>query len=68
VDGIIGDKTIAAAFKAPPSIAKKFLANRWAEYARIMVKNNTLLVFAVNWSYRVLRLADLLSSLEIAQS
>jgi lysozyme family protein len=61
VDGVIGDKTISAAFHAPPSLVKKFLAHRMAEYARLMAENKALLVFAVNWSYRVLRLADLVT-------
>lgn len=61
VDGVIGDKTIAAAFKAGPTITRKFLANRMAEYARLMAAKPTLLNFAVNWSYRVLRLADLVA-------
>ena len=31
VDGVIGDKTIAAAFKAGPTLVRKFLAYRMAE-------------------------------------
>lgn len=66
VDGIIGDKTISAAFKAKPSRVKKYLAIRLAEYARLMAHNNDLLVFAINWSYRVLSLAQLSLTAESA--
>jgi len=59
VDGIIGPKTITAAFKAEPYRVKKFLAERLAEYARLMAGNQNLLVFAVGWSYRVISLAQL---------
>jgi len=58
VDGVIGDKTISTAFKAAPSLLKKFMAHRLAEYARIIAANPKLLVFAVNWSYRVIRLME----------
>lgn len=61
VDGIIGDKTISAAFHASPSAVTKLLAHRLAEYTRIVVDNNSLLVFSVNWSFRVLRLAKLVT-------
>lgn len=60
VDGVIGDKTIAAAFKAPPRQVKKYLAERLAAYARLMTENPKLLVFAVNWSFRVIYLAELI--------
>lgn len=59
VDGVIGDKTIAATFKAEPWRVKRFLAERLAEYARLMAANQNLLVFATNWSYRVVSLAEL---------
>lgn len=58
VDGVIGGKTLAAAAKAPLSHVKKMLALRLAEYARLMANNKNLLVFAVNWSHRVLCLAE----------
>lgn len=60
VDGIIGDSTIAAAFKATPGIFKKMLAERISEYLRLMIKNNSLLIFAKNWIYRVLSLQELI--------
>ncbi len=63
VDGIIGPKTIAAAAKADPRLAKKFLAYRMAEYIRTITKNNDLMAFAVNWSYRVLSLWELVFDL-----
>jgi lysozyme family protein len=58
-DGIIGDKTIAAAFKATSHNVKMFLAERLAEYTRIILHNPNLLVFAVNWSHRVISLAEI---------
>lgn len=60
VDGVIGPKTIEAAVKADTYRVKKYLAERLADYARIMSANPKLLVFAVNWSYRVLSLAELI--------
>lgn len=59
VDGIIGEKTITAAHKASPYRVKKFLAERLAVYARLMVGDHSQLANAVNWSYRVLSLAEL---------
>jgi lysozyme family protein len=59
VDGVIGDKTVAAAFKANSYHVKKFLANRMSEYMRLINANPSLMVFAINWSYRVISLADL---------
>lgn len=61
VDGVIGSKTIAAAHAATPGYVKKYMANRWAEYARRIVANPNLLKFAMDWSYRILRLSDLIS-------
>jgi len=59
VDGVIGQKTISAAMKADAYRIKKYLAERLAAYARIMVENPKLLVFAVNWSFRVISLAKI---------
>lgn len=60
VDGVVGPKTIAAAFKSDDSYhAKKYLAERLADYARIMAGNQNLLVYAINWSYRVVSLSEL---------
>ena len=61
VDGIIGNKTIAAAFKAGPNLAKRFLAYRLVEYSKLMASNQNLLVFALNWSNRVLSLAEIIA-------
>lgn len=66
VDGVIGDKTLAAAHKAGPRQVKKFLAERLAAYARLMAEHQNLLVFAVNWSFRVISLAELLFDKESA--
>jgi lysozyme family protein len=60
VDGIIGPKTIAAAAKSNYYHAKKYLAHRLAEYSRLMVENPKLLIYANNWSYRVLSLLEIL--------
>ena len=62
VDGVIGPKTIAASWKAPVSKMKKYLAVRLADYAKIMSDNPKLLCYAVNWSYRVLSLYELIIS------
>lgn len=62
VDGNIGPKTIAAAHKASPDRVKKFLAERLSEYARLMAANPHLLVYAVNWSFRVVSLCELIMS------
>lgn len=59
-DGVIGDKTIAAAHKASPRQIKIFLAQRQAAYARLMVSNPNLLKYAVNWSFRVISLAEII--------
>lgn len=57
VDGIIGPKTLSAAHSAQPKAVRLALAERLAAYARLMAENPKLLVFARNWSYRVLSLA-----------
>ena len=57
VDGTIGPKTIAACSAASPRTVLLFLAERMAAYARLMNEKPTLLVFARNWSFRVLSLA-----------
>lgn len=59
VDGIIGPKTIAAAYKAPLWRLKKMLALRLEQYARLMAEKPNLLVFATNWFYRVLSLGEI---------
>jgi len=59
VDGIIGPKTLAAASKATKYHVKKFLAERLAAYLRLMFEKPVLKVYAVNWSYRVLSLSEL---------
>ena len=59
VDGTIGQKTIEAAVRAGERQVKLFLAERLAHYARLMADNPKLLVFATNWSFRVVSLAEL---------
>jgi len=59
VDGIIGDKTIAAAFKANSRTVKLFLAHRLDQYAQLIATNSRLHGFAINWAYRVLSLSEL---------
>lgn len=59
-DGIIGDNTITAAFKATRSQLKRFIANRLVEYHRIMDLNTNLNVFALNWFYRTVSLSELI--------
>lgn len=58
VDGIIGQQTVSAAFMASPRRAMKYLAFRQAEYDRRILANPKLLVYAVNWSFRVLSLFE----------
>jgi lysozyme family protein len=57
VDGIIGPKTLAAASSAKPRAIRLALAERLAAYSRLMAEKPNLLVFARNWSFRVLSLA-----------
>lgn len=57
VDGVIGPETIAAAHAAKPRRIRIMLAERLAAYARLMAEKPNLLVFARNWSHRVLSLA-----------
>ncbi len=59
VDGIIGDKTIAASFKATPRTFKKLIAERISEYFRLIINNPRLMVFSVNWIFRVVSLHEL---------
>ncbi len=60
VDGVIGAKTISAAFRIDTHGIKRFLAARLSDYAKTMSDNPKLLVFAMNWSYRVMALAELI--------
>lgn len=60
VDGVIGPKTIAAAFKAEPWIVKKLLALRLSEYFKLMTAKPNLQRYATNWCYRVVSLAELI--------
>ncbi len=64
VDGVIGIGTLTAAAKAAPWRVKRLLSLRLAEYARLMHENPNLLVFAVDWFYRVISLSKLLFELE----
>lgn len=58
-DGIVGSQTISTAFKSGRDGVKHFLGRRLAEYTRLITANPKLMVFAYNWSYRVIALADL---------
>jgi lysozyme family protein len=66
VDGVIGDKTIAAAHKASVYQFKKFLAERLVSYARLMDEKEHLRIFAIDWTYRVISLAELIFKLPAA--
>ncbi len=61
-DGIIGPVTMEAISRNgnDPRKFKLFLARRLTAYARIMAANQNLLVFARNWSFRVVSLAELI--------
>lgn len=58
VDGILGEKTIAAAFKSGPQAIRHFMALRMARYIRTVMKDHTQEVFVDNWSARVMNLAE----------
>lgn len=58
VDGIMGDATKAAAFKASPTILRRFMAQRMVRYVRTIMKDNTQEAFADNWSNRLMSLAE----------
>ncbi len=58
VDGVIGERTIAAAFKSGPIAVRRFMAQRMARYIRIISKDHTQEVFADNWSNRLMKLAQ----------
>lgn len=64
VDGIIGDKTIAAAFKSGRAALRRFMAQRMARYMRIVMKNPSQDAFTLNWSNRLMRLAELVFFME----
>jgi lysozyme family protein len=57
-DGIVGSFTLDAVQRSVQQKFKLFLANRQAAYAHLMASNQNLLVFAVNWSFRVLALQE----------
>lgn len=60
VDGILGEKTISAAFKAPEvSLLKRFMAQRMARYARTILNDPPQEVFISNWSNRLMELAEI---------
>lgn len=58
VDGVIGPNTIGAAHKATERTALKYLAERLMEYKKLYDKNPKLLVFEMNWTFRVISLAS----------
>lgn len=59
-DGVIGPMTLAAIKETgnDPRKFKLFLARRLTAYSRLMAANQALLVFARNWSFRVISLAE----------
>lgn len=57
VDGVIGAATLLAITSARPSAVDRLLAERLAAYARLMAAKPNLLVYAMNWSYRVIQLS-----------
>lgn len=59
VDGNIGAVTIAAAAKSGKPEVVRFLGERLANYMRIMAAKPKDAVFALDWSMRVMRLAEL---------
>lgn len=59
VDGVIGEKTIAAAHKSGSNIVRRFMAQRMARYMRTIMKDPTQEVFADNWSNRLMRCAEI---------
>ncbi len=59
VDGIIGEKTIAAAFKSGPAELEKFMAQRMARYIRTVMNDPTQQGFTENWSSRLMSLAQI---------
>lgn len=66
VDGIIGEKTISAAYKSGEDGVRRFLAQRMAQYARIVLRDSTQEVFLDNWSNRLMSLAKLVFALGAA--
>lgn len=59
-DGIIGPKTLFAVTNGNGRNIKRFLAERLASYSRLMASKQELLVYATNWSFRVISLAELI--------
>lgn len=57
VDGIMGEQTIAAAFKSTQPLTRQFMAQRMVRYIRTIMKDNSQEAFADNWSNRLMRLA-----------
>lgn len=60
VDGVIGDKTIAAAFKSGNDGVVRFMSQRMARYIRTIIKDQSQEIFADNWSDRLMRCAKLI--------
>lgn len=59
VDGVIGPKTIAAAFKSEFVGVRRFLTQRMVRYIDTIAKDPTQRVFAENWAGRLIRLTQL---------
>lgn len=62
VDGLIGEKTIRAAFQAGGAGVRRFLAQRMARYARTIMRDASQEAFIENWSDRLMRLAEIVFS------
>lgn len=60
VDGVIGEKTITAAFKSGAEMPRHFMTQRMARYIRTVLHDATQEVFAENWSNRLMSLAELI--------
>lgn len=58
-DGVMGDKTKNAAFKAGPNTLRRFMAQRMVRYVRTIIKDHTQEGFLDNWSNRLMRLAQI---------
>lgn len=59
VDGIIGEETITAIFKSDEKLTRRFMAQRMARYARIIMRDQSQEVFIENWSDRLMRVAQI---------
>jgi len=58
-DGVIGPITLSAVRNAKPRARTLMLARRMEAYCKLMAEKPNLLVYALNWSHRVISLAKL---------